>query len=70
MRILVVEDEPRLLRNLAKALREDGVTPPGVDEPDVWAVRSASLILPRATDWREGTSEHLKAFTELAVATV
>ncbi|HVY71862.1 MAG TPA: response regulator, partial [Verrucomicrobiae bacterium] len=24
MRILVVEDEPRLLRNLAKALREEG----------------------------------------------
>lgn len=24
MRILVVEDETRLLRNLAKALREDG----------------------------------------------
>jgi phenylpropionate dioxygenase-like ring-hydroxylating dioxygenase large terminal subunit len=60
----------RRLIDSAKALRDDGVTPPGVDDPDVWAVRSASIILPRTVDWREGTREHLKAFTELAVATV
>jgi len=53
----------------AKAHRDNGTTPPGVDEPDLYSVRSASVVLPRDTDWIQGTREHLKAFTELPVAT-
>ncbi len=34
MRILVVEDEPRLLRNLAKALREEGYAVDTADAGD------------------------------------
>jgi len=59
----------RKLITAAKALRDSSVTPPGVDNPEWYGVRSASLVLPRDTDWIQGTSEHLKAFTGLPVAT-
>jgi len=35
----------------AKALREQGVPPPGVDEPEAYAVRSAIVNLPVDEDW-------------------
>jgi phenylpropionate dioxygenase-like ring-hydroxylating dioxygenase large terminal subunit len=39
----------------AKALVEQGVTPPGVDEPGLYRQRSGLVILPRSADWWEGT---------------
>jgi phthalate 4,5-dioxygenase len=60
----------RKLLNAAKALRDSGTTPPGVENPEWYGVRSASLVLPRDADWVRETSEHLKAFTSLPVATV
>jgi len=59
----------RKLLNAAKALRDRGITPPGVDEPELYGVRSASVVLPRSADWLVETAETLKAFTNLAVAT-
>jgi len=59
----------RKLINAARALRDQGITPPGVDEPDFYAVRSASVVLPRDANWIEATQETLKAFTGLPVAT-
>ncbi len=59
----------RKLINAAKALRDHGTIPPGVDEPDLYAVRSASMILPKDANWIEATQEQLKAFTGLPVAT-
>ena len=47
----------------------DGATPPCVDDPEMYAIRSASVVLPRETDWIAGTSAHLKAFSGLPVAT-
>ena len=44
--------------------------PPGVDDPAVYGVRSASLLLDQETDWLEGASEYLKAFTDTPVAFV
>jgi nitrite reductase/ring-hydroxylating ferredoxin subunit len=35
----------------AKALREHGVTPPGVDQPEVYTVRSCLTVLPPDADW-------------------
>jgi phthalate 4,5-dioxygenase len=59
----------RKLLKAAKALRDAGTTPPGVDNPEYYAVRTASLVLPRSADWVADTEEVLKAFTGLPVAT-
>jgi Rieske oxygenase family protein len=50
--------------NAAKALRDDGVVPPGVDEPAVYRYRSGGVILPRNADWLEETKELRKAFVQ------
>ncbi len=43
----------------AKALRDHGVVPPGVDDPTVYRQRSGECILPRNEDWWDG-SRHLR----------
>jgi hypothetical protein len=40
----------RRMIQLAKAL-EEGVTPPGVDEPEIYRQYSGEMILPRTQDW-------------------
>src|SRR3954452_21524329 len=45
--------------NAARALREQGVTPPGGDNPEMYRQRSGEVILPRNVDWWDGT-EHLR----------
>jgi two-component system OmpR family response regulator len=60
MRILVVEDEPRLLRNLAKALREEGYAVDTADAGDDGLYKAESydydaivldVMLPRLDGW-------------------
>src|SRR2546425_13306606 len=60
MRILVVEDEPRLLRNLAKALREEGYAVDTAEAGDDGLYKAESynydaivldIMLPRIDDW-------------------
>ena len=60
MRILVVEDEPRLMRNLAKALREDGYAVDTADngEDGLYKAENYSydavvldIMLPRLDGW-------------------
>ena len=55
---MIIRTRRRLI-NAAKALREHGTVPPGVDEPWVYKVRSGGIILPRTADWREAT-KHLR----------
>ncbi len=43
----------------AKALREQGISPPGAEQPEAYRVRSASLILPRSANWVDRAREHL-----------
>ncbi|HEU0073559.1 MAG TPA: Rieske 2Fe-2S domain-containing protein [Dehalococcoidia bacterium] len=43
----------------AKALRDHGAVPPGVDDPTVYRQRSGECILPRSEDWWDG-SRHLR----------
>ena len=45
----------------AKALRSQGVTPPGVREHESYRVRSCAVILPKVTSWVEGAQDHLRA---------
>src|SRR5262245_18149431 len=60
MRLLVVEDEPRLLRTLAKALREEGYAVDTADAGDEGLDKAAShdydeivldIMLPRMDGW-------------------
>jgi phenylpropionate dioxygenase-like ring-hydroxylating dioxygenase large terminal subunit len=54
----------------AKALQEQGVTPPGVDTPKAYHQRSGLIILPRHLDWWEGTKELRERFDVPASQTV
>src|SRR5690606_17307909 len=47
---MIIRTRRRILAAV-KALRDEGVTPPGVDEPDLYRQRSGSIILPRGADW-------------------
>ena len=60
----------RVRRALAQAVRdlqESGATPPGVDTPEVFRIRSASGLLPREAGWIEGTEAWVKARPDLKV---
>jgi phthalate 4,5-dioxygenase oxygenase subunit len=45
----------------ATDLRDHGITPLGVTNPEAYYVRSAGVVLPRSTPWVEGAAEHLAA---------
>ena len=47
--------------NAARTLRDDGVVPPGVDDPTVYRYRSGGVILPREADWLEATKDLRRA---------
>jgi phenylpropionate dioxygenase-like ring-hydroxylating dioxygenase large terminal subunit len=46
----------------ARALRDRGEIPPGVDDPSVYRYRSGGVILPRGADWLEATKALRRAF--------
>src|SRR2546422_691686 len=48
--------------NAAKALRDTGDVPPGVDDPKLYRCRSGGVILPRAADWLDATKELRQVF--------
>jgi hypothetical protein len=50
--------------NAAKALRDIGEIPPGVDNPKVYRHRSGGVILPRDADWLESTKDLRQSFRE------
>jgi hypothetical protein len=54
--VMVIRTRKRLI-DAAKALRDAGQVPPGVDDPAVYAVRSGGVVLPRRADWIEATRE-------------
>ena len=51
---MIIRTRRRVI-NAAKALRESNVSPPGVDNPEVYHTRSGSVILPRSVSWLEAT---------------
>jgi nitrite reductase/ring-hydroxylating ferredoxin subunit len=57
---MVIRTRKRLI-DAAKALRDTGQVPPGVDDPSVYEVRSGGVVLPRGVDWVEATKELRKA---------
>ena len=60
---MVVRTRRRLLR-AAVALRNQGVTPPGVDAPELYRQRSGGVILSREADWQQATEELRQAYVE------
>src|SRR5919199_2435832 len=60
---MVIQVRRRLL-NAVKAHMERGITPTGVDNPQVYRVRSGGVFLPVGVDWVEATRELRKAFVD------
>src|SRR5439155_6832937 len=60
----------RRLLNAAKALRDEGTVPPGVDQPELYRVRSASIALPKGQKWNDSARAEMQAFTDLPVMSV
>jgi hypothetical protein len=58
---LIIRTRRKLLAS-AKAFRDYGTVPPGVDTPEVYRQRSGDLVLPRNVDWWEGTRELRERF--------
>jgi phthalate 4,5-dioxygenase oxygenase subunit len=56
----------RVRRRLLDAVRAHmrGQTPPGVDQPEAYRVRSGGVLLPNETDWVEATRELRRAFVD------
>ena len=53
---MVIRTRRRVI-SAAKALRDAGTVPPGVDDPTVYRCRSGGVILPRDASWREATKD-------------
>jgi len=50
----------RRLMSAAQALRDKGMVPPGVDDPEVFRkARGGAFVVPEGADWREAYDEHL-----------
>ena len=53
----------RRLIAAARALHEDALTPPNVDQPDAYRVRNHWAILPEDANWIESTRELVRDFS-------
>ena len=58
---MVIRTRRRML-NAARALRDGGVVPPGVDRPEVYRHRSGGVVLPRGAGWLDATKDLRRAF--------
>jgi phthalate 4,5-dioxygenase len=56
--VMVIQSRRRLLR-AAKALRDSGTVPPGVDNPGAYATRGGSIILPKDAGIWDATKDLL-----------
>jgi phthalate 4,5-dioxygenase len=61
--VMVIRVRMRLLE-AALAFREKGIVPPGVENPEIYQVRSGGAFLPEGQDWLEGIADLLPANVE------
>ncbi|MBV9325931.1 MAG: hypothetical protein JO352_19355 [Chloroflexi bacterium] len=54
----------RRLIDAVRALAEQGTTPPGVDKPEVYRVRSGGVFLPKHANRVADTEDLRKAFVD------
>jgi hypothetical protein len=50
----------------ARALREQGTIPPGVESPEVYRQRSGGVLLPRDANWWDATERQRTEFVASA----
>jgi hypothetical protein len=58
---LIIRTRRRMI-NAARALEEQGIVPPGVDNPDVYRQRSGGVLLPREVNWWDATAPKRSEF--------
>ena len=64
----IIKGRQRLMR-AARALRNEGTPPPGVDAPELFRVRSCSAVLPEGVDWRVALEDwHLARTSTISAA--
>ena len=61
--VMVIRVRRRLIE-AARAFAERGITPPGVDSPEIYGVRSGGVLLPKEANWLDATAELRKAFVD------
>jgi phthalate 4,5-dioxygenase oxygenase subunit len=61
--MMVIRVRRRLLM-AARALAEQGLTPPGVDDPEVFAARAGGVFLPAEADWLSATESLRRGFSQ------
>jgi len=61
--VMIIRARRRLLE-AARALRDRGVPPPGLDTPEAFATRSGGVVLKRAANWVEETEPLRRAFVQ------
>jgi phenylpropionate dioxygenase-like ring-hydroxylating dioxygenase large terminal subunit len=61
--VMVIRVRQRLL-DAARGLADRKTTPPGVEHPEAYRVRSGGVVLPEDLDWLEGIRELLPAYRE------
>jgi phthalate 4,5-dioxygenase len=57
---MIIRTRRRLL-SAVKALQDARATPPGVDAPDLYRMRSGGMVLPKDADWLEATKNLQRA---------
>ena len=60
---MVIRVRRRIIAAVQAHMRYNA-TPPGVDDPEVYRVRSGGAFLPQGADWVESTRELRRAFVE------
>jgi hypothetical protein len=63
--MMIIRVRRRLLM-AARALADQGLTPPGVDDPEVFGARAGGVFLPRDADWLEATEDLRRGFVKHA----
>jgi phthalate 4,5-dioxygenase oxygenase subunit len=58
---LIIRTRRKLIK-AAKDLRDHGILPPGVDEPQLYHMRSGEFILPRSVDWWQALRDKREQF--------
>ena len=61
--MMIIRVRRRLLM-AAQALAEQGLVPPGVDDPEVLGARAGGVFLPRDADWLEATEDLRRGFSQ------
>ncbi len=59
--MMIIRVRRRLLM-AAQALADQGLTPPGVDDPEVFGARAGGVFLPRDAEWLEATEQLRQGF--------